>query len=132
MTDSSPTDRRGLEVLSHTECEEMLSRTLIGRIGVLSAGEPLILPVTFAYSQGAVVFRTSPGKKLDAVWVNTLTAFEIDDWECRPEPVGASWSAVGLSTFTIGPRSPDSKALDLHRGFPPCNPRRGFVYAPWR
>jgi len=78
-------------VLSHTECEEMLSRCLIGRIGLLSAGAPLILPVIFAYSQGAVVFRTAPGEKLDAVWVNALAAFEIDDWDAVTE---TGWSVL--------------------------------------
>lgn len=91
MTDSSPTDRRGLEVLSHAECEGMLSRTLIGRIGVLYAGEPLILPVLFAYAQGAVVFRTAPGEKLDSVWVNAVAAFEIDGWDASTR---TGWSVL--------------------------------------
>jgi uncharacterized protein len=91
LTESYPTDRRGLEVLSYTECEEMLSRTLIGRIGLMSSGEPLILPVLFAYAQGAVVFRTAPGEKLDAVWVNALAAFEIDDWDALTR---TGWSVL--------------------------------------
>jgi nitroimidazol reductase NimA-like FMN-containing flavoprotein (pyridoxamine 5'-phosphate oxidase superfamily) len=67
--------------MNRTECEEMLSRALIGRMGVSYAGEPLILPVLFAYTKGAVVFRTAPGEKLDTVWVNASAAFEIDDWD---------------------------------------------------
>lgn len=91
MTESPPTDRRGLEVLSRAECEEMLSRTLIGRIGVMSRGEPLILPVLFAYVEGAVVFRTAPGEKLDAVWINAPAAFEIDDWDASTR---TGWSVL--------------------------------------
>lgn len=72
-------------MLSHTECEELLSRTLIGRIGLMSGGEPLVLPVLFAYAHGAVVFRTTHGEKLDAVWINALAAFEIDDWDASTE-----------------------------------------------
>jgi nitroimidazol reductase NimA-like FMN-containing flavoprotein (pyridoxamine 5'-phosphate oxidase superfamily) len=69
----------------------MLSRTLIGRIGLMSGGEPLILPVIFAYTQGAVVFRTAPGEKLDAVWTNALAAFEIDDWDAMTQ---TGWSVL--------------------------------------
>lgn len=77
--------------MSRTECEEMLSRALIGRMGVLSAGEPLILPVLFAYAKGAVVFRTAPGEKLDAVWVNASAAFEIDNWDVSTR---TGWSVL--------------------------------------
>jgi nitroimidazol reductase NimA-like FMN-containing flavoprotein (pyridoxamine 5'-phosphate oxidase superfamily) len=69
----------------------MLSRSLIGRIGITSSGEPLILPVLFAYVEGAVVFRTAPGEKLDAVWINALAAFEIDDWDVSTR---TGWSVL--------------------------------------
>lgn len=78
-------------MLNYTECEEMLSRSLIGRIGLMSSGEPLILPVLFAYVQGAVVFRTAPGEKLDAAWINALAAFEIDDWDASNR---TGWSVL--------------------------------------
>lgn len=91
MTDFRPTDRRGLEVLSYAECEEMLSRSLLGRIGLMSGGEPLILPVLFAYAKGAVIFRTAPGEKLDAVWINAPAAFEIDDWDVSTR---TGWSVL--------------------------------------
>lgn len=77
--------------MSPTECEEMLSRASIGRMSVLSAGEPLILPVLFAYAKHAVVFRTAPGEKLDAVWVNAPAAFEIDDWDMSTR---TGWSVL--------------------------------------
>lgn len=77
--------------MSRAECEEMLSRVLIGRMGVLSAGEPLILPVLFAYAKGAVVFRTALGEKLDAVWVNASAAFEIDNWDVSTR---TGWSVL--------------------------------------
>jgi len=77
--------------MSLAECEELLSRALIGRISVLYAGEPLILPVLFSYTKGAIVFRTAPGEKLDMVWVNATAAFEIDDWDLSAR---TGWSVL--------------------------------------
>lgn len=73
------------------ECERMLSISSIGRIAVLTAGEPLILPVLFRYAQGTIVFRTAPGEKLDAVWQNAAAGFEIDGWDT---PNRTGWSVL--------------------------------------
>ncbi len=81
MSDSLARDRQGLIVMTLEECERLLEARSIGRIALLAAGEPLILPVVFQYVHGAVVFRTAPGEKLDAVWQNAPAAFEIDDWD---------------------------------------------------
>jgi uncharacterized protein len=91
MTEPPPTDRRGLIVLTLEECERLLEGGFIGRIAVVSAGEPLILPVLFKYTQGSIVFRTAPGEKLDAVWLSAPAAFEIDDWD---ESARAGWSVL--------------------------------------
>ena len=63
------------------ECEQLLADRSIGRIALMAAGEPLILPVLFQYVHGTIVFRTAPGEKLDAAWQNAAAAFEIDDWD---------------------------------------------------
>jgi len=91
MSESPPTDRRGLIVMTLEECERMLAVRSIGRIAVLAAGEPLILPVLFQYTQGTIVFRTAPGEKLDAVWQNAAAAFEIDGWDA---PTRTGWSVL--------------------------------------
>jgi uncharacterized protein len=90
MSDS-PRDRRGLIVMALDECKRMLEVRSIGRIGLLSAGEPLILPVLFQFVHGTIVFRTAPGEKLDAVWQNSPAAFEIDSWDI---PTRTGWSVL--------------------------------------
>ena len=110
MTDN-PTDRRGLQVLTLTECEGLLSLALIGRIGVSYAGEPLILPVLFAFTKGAVVFRTAPGEKLDTIWVNATAAFEIDDWDLSTR---TGWSVlVRGQTETVHDESEVAELEDI-------------------
>jgi hypothetical protein len=73
------------------ECERLLGDRSIGRIALMTAGEPLILPVLFQYVNGTIVFRTAPGEKLDAAWQNAAAAFEIDDWDT---PTRTGWSVL--------------------------------------
>jgi uncharacterized protein len=63
------------------ECERRLTDGSLGRIALLVAGEPLIVPVVYRYAGGAVVFRTAAGEKLDAISVSAPCAFELDDWD---------------------------------------------------
>ena len=73
------------------ECEQLLADRSIGRIALMAAGEPLILPVLFQYVHGTIVFRTAPGEKLDAAWQNAAAAFEIDDWDASNR---TGWSVL--------------------------------------
>lgn len=73
------------------ECEQLLANRSIGRIALMAAGEPLILPVLFQYVHGTIVFRTAPGEKLDAAWQNAAAAFEIDDWDASNR---TGWSVL--------------------------------------
>ena len=73
------------------ECERMLETRSIGRIALLAAGEPLILPVLFQFVNGTIVFRTAPGEKLDAVWQSAPAAFEVDGWDT---PSRTGWSVL--------------------------------------
>jgi nitroimidazol reductase NimA-like FMN-containing flavoprotein (pyridoxamine 5'-phosphate oxidase superfamily) len=86
-----PRDHRGLIVMALEECERLLETRSIGRIALLAAGEPLILPVLFQFSKGAIVFRTAPGEKLDAAWQNAPAAFEVDSWDT---PTRTGWSVL--------------------------------------
>ena len=86
-----PTDRRGMVVLTTEECERRLSSTPIGRFGVVVAGEPVMFPVLFRFVDGAIVFRTAAGEKMDAVWIGAAVTFEIDGWD--PE-TKVGWSVI--------------------------------------
>ena len=92
---SLPLDRAGIEVLSFLECEQLLERGVIGRIGILSAGEPVILPVNYRYVGGSIVFRTARGEKSDAAAMEKPVAFEIDDWDPGNEK---GWSVLVKGT----------------------------------
>lgn len=86
-----PTDRRGMVVLTRKECEQLLSSTPIGRLGVIVAGEPRMFPVLFRFIDGAIVFRTAVGEKMDAVWIGAAVTFEADAWDVAKR---VGWSVI--------------------------------------
>ncbi len=67
-----------LEPLSEADCYMHLHRRTLGRVAVHVADDLVILPVYYAVLDHDVVFRTSPGTKLDAAVMGTRVAFEID------------------------------------------------------
>ena len=46
--------------ISPARCQELLESQIVGRIAWQAADGPQILPVTYAWHQGMIIFRTSP------------------------------------------------------------------------
>ena len=44
--------------LSETECKELLRQHAVGRVGFMAGEGPQILPVTYQYRAGSVIFRS--------------------------------------------------------------------------
>lgn len=68
----------GIDVLDRDECYKLLREQRLGRVGVKLADELVVLPVYYAVLGDNVVFRTSPGTKLNAAVLRTNVAFEVD------------------------------------------------------
>jgi hypothetical protein len=84
-------DRNGLIVLSRTECVRLLSQATFGRVAVSMGALPVILPVNYRLIDDRIVFRTSPGSKLDAATTGAVVSFEVDS----VEPLShAGWSVI--------------------------------------
>jgi nitroimidazol reductase NimA-like FMN-containing flavoprotein (pyridoxamine 5'-phosphate oxidase superfamily) len=64
--------------LSDAECKELLAQHTAGRVGFMAPDGPQILPVTYQYRNGSVIFRTSPAGALAGLIRRTSVAFEID------------------------------------------------------
>jgi uncharacterized protein len=79
--------------ISEPECIQLLTRSTMGRLGVIVDGRPEIFPVNHVYddASGCIVFPTNEGTKyrasLDWPWV----AYEIDGLE--PDDQGG-WSVA--------------------------------------
>jgi len=69
-----------LEELSPEECVELLRMNTVGRIGVVLAGLPLVLPVNYQLVESehrlCLVIRTRAGNVIDRA--DSEVAFEID------------------------------------------------------
>ena len=79
--------------LSEAECKEILAQHTAGRVGFMAPDGPQILPVTYQYRNGSVVFRTSPVGVLSGLVRRTSVAFEIDGID---EHNKSGWSVLVL------------------------------------
>jgi len=86
-----PTDHAGLEVLPFDTCLGLLASVPVGRIGFVSDGELVILPVNHLMDGRHVVFRTAAGSKLSAAENGGLVAFEADSYDDLDR---SGWSVV--------------------------------------
>ena len=50
--------RSGFEVLERRECLRLLAGEVVGRVGVVEAGSPLVLPVNFGLDGDIILFLT--------------------------------------------------------------------------
>jgi len=79
------------EILTESECWELLGDADVGRLAVDIAGQPDIFPINFIAEHGGIVFRSAAGTKLAGAVLNRFVAFEIDGY--RPSDRTA-WSVV--------------------------------------
>ena len=79
--------------LSETECKELLGQHAVGRVGFMAGEGPQILPVTYQYRAGSVIFRTSAYGALAGLARRTSVAFEIDAID---EQHRSGWSVLVL------------------------------------
>lgn len=105
-----PTDHAGLEVLDYDECVERLKNAQVGRVAFQADGEVQIFPVNYRWHDGAVVFRTAPGTKLDAAFFKKVAAFEIDGWDSVFE---TGWSVVVKGLVKAIDATPEMEELGL-------------------
>jgi len=73
-------DRRGASVLPRNECVRLLwvHAGMVGRIGVVVDGRPLIMPVNYRMLGEDVLVEIGPGTMLEAVDRGSVLAFEAD------------------------------------------------------
>lgn len=81
---------RVLRVLSPDECLGLLAPGGVGRVGFASAEGVIMLPVNFAFTGHAVVFRTAPDALL-AVHATAPVSFEADHID---EALREGWSVL--------------------------------------
>lgn len=79
------------EVLSAARCRELLAAHHVGRIAWSAAGGLQLLPVSYAFHRGSIVFRTSPYGVLSELIRPADVVFEVDELDPH---AGRGWSVV--------------------------------------
>jgi uncharacterized protein len=65
--------------LSPEECEEVLQRNSVGRLGVVADERIEIVPLHYSFDDGWIFGRTTMGRKLGSIHRNWWVAFEVDE-----------------------------------------------------
>ena len=90
MTAEPATSKRVLHTLSPAECFDLLEPGGVGRVGFVSAGAIMLLPVNFAVTRRTIIFRTAPDTLL-ALHASGRVSFEADRLD---EALRAGWSVL--------------------------------------
>jgi nitroimidazol reductase NimA-like FMN-containing flavoprotein (pyridoxamine 5'-phosphate oxidase superfamily) len=91
MTTAGSSASASFQELSQDRCKELLASHTSGRVGWQASDGPLILPVTYAFYNGTVAFRTAPYGVLAELSRPTNVAFEIDEID---HDTGHGWSVL--------------------------------------
>jgi uncharacterized protein len=76
--------------LEASEVESFLAEQIVGRIACLDAGSLYVVPIIFAYEDGAAYVLTTEGRKTRAMRANPEVCLEAD----RYDPATGSWRSV--------------------------------------
>ena len=99
--------------LVRSECLGLLRQVPVGRIAfVVADGWPVVVPVNYAVDGEAIVFRTDPGAKLEAVFRAPRVAFEVDSFD-RLYTSGWSVLVHGIAR-EVGPEERERLESTLH------------------
>ena len=90
--DGTDDDETGIfSAIGPEQCVQLLTEHSIGRVAWQAAEGPQILPVTYAWFEGTVAFRTSPYGVLSELMRPTEVAFEVDEFD---QDHHRGWSVV--------------------------------------
>lgn len=79
-----------MERLDRDEALEVLENAPVAHLGMIDRGDPYVTPMSFVVSSGRVLFRTMPGRKLDALRANPKVCIEASLYDGET----GSWSSV--------------------------------------
>ena len=100
--------RKNQEIIDRNVIEEILSKSLICRIGMICNGVPYIVPLNYGYTMNAIyIHSASEVKKMDILKANNKVCFEIEDTtEIIRKDLSCDWatkyrSLIGYGTIEI-------------------------------
>ncbi|UCD44195.1 MAG: pyridoxamine 5'-phosphate oxidase family protein [Candidatus Bathyarchaeota archaeon] len=77
--------RADKEITDRGEVEQVLREAQVGRLGTSVEGRPYVVPLSFVYHEGAIIFHgAGEGKKMAEIARNPRVCFEVDAAELIP------------------------------------------------
>jgi len=68
--------------MSGEECEDLLAKSMVGRLGLSAGDRPYVVPMSYVYAGGVILLHSGlRGRKLDMARENPRVAFEVDSVE---------------------------------------------------
>ncbi len=75
--------------MSGEECEDLLAKSMVGRLCLSAGDRPYVVPMSYVYAGGVILLHSGlRGRKLDMARENPRVAFEVDFVE------GGRWKSV--------------------------------------
>jgi len=72
------------------EATGLLRETLVAHLGLISDGKPYVTPMAFVVDDGRILFRTRPGRRLEAMVENPAVCIEA----CSFNESTGDWQSV--------------------------------------
>ena len=109
---AGPDGGRGVpRELSRGEIEEFLRDQRIARLGCHADGVTYVVPLIYAYEDGAVVAVTTEGRKTAMLRENPRVCVEVDEYDADGRGSWRSVIAYGTAEELAGDDVPDALAL---------------------
>jgi hypothetical protein len=70
-----------MEPLDREEALRFLAASPVAHLGVVSDGKPYVTPMSFILDDGRLMFRTLPGRKLEAIRANPAVSIEASEFD---------------------------------------------------
>ena len=129
---ASPEAGRGVpRELSSGEIEEFLRGQRIARLGCHADGTTYVVPLIYAYDDGAVVAVTTEGRKTAMLRENPRVCVEVDEYDVDGKGSWRSVIAHGSSEELAGDAvEPRSRSCESASRAPPAAPRSRGLFGP--
>ena len=84
--------------------EEILSQSIICRLGMIDNGLPYVLPFNFGYHENCIYIHSAPeGKKIEILRENPMVCFEVEQQtEIIENEIACKWSTLYRSVVGYG------------------------------
>ena len=65
--------------MTKQECREVLAQVSFGRLACSLRDQPYVVPVCLAYEPDDIYVFSTPGKKIEWMWVNPRGCIQVDE-----------------------------------------------------